>query len=135
MTSSSKPYLLWVFSVLAIIFGVLTIKSSYLVLFTTGEFHQAAGNYLPFVVTFNGIAGFFYIIAGLGFFKNIQWSAWLSIGLALSTLLIFMLFGWYVNEGGLYEQRTVAAMVIRSGFWVILSLIAWFSLIKKEPVG
>ncbi|NOR51332.1 MAG: hypothetical protein GQ470_01815, partial [Gammaproteobacteria bacterium] len=59
--STSRPIVLWGLALVAMVFGALTLKSAFLVLFTTGTFHQEAGNFVPFVVTFNGIAGFFYI--------------------------------------------------------------------------
>lgn len=130
-TGTSRPIVLWGLSLIAIVFGALTLKSAYLVLFTTGTFHQEAGNFVPFVVTFNGIAGIFYIIAGLGLFKQRQWGVRLSILIALSTLIVYGLFGLHVNNGGLYEMQTVVAMAIRSGLWSVIAIVSWFKIIKK----
>ena len=133
--NSSRPIVLWGLALVAIIFGALTIKSAYLVLFTTGTFHQEAGNYLPAIVWFNGIAGIFYLIAGLGLWKQRRWSLWLAATIALATLIVFALFGLHVNDGGLYEQRTVGAMTVRSGVWVIIALAAWFKLKNIAHTG
>jgi len=130
--SVSRPIVLWVLAAVAIVFGVLTIKSAYLVLFTTGTFHQQAGNYLPLVVWFNGIAGFLYVIAGLGLFKQKIWAVRVSIFLAISTLTVFALFGMHVSNGGLYEHRTVGAMSIRSALWIVIALVAWFKICKNS---
>jgi len=50
----------------AVVFGFLTIKSGGAVLFVDGSSRQAAGNFVPFVVWFNFVAGFVYLIAGGG---------------------------------------------------------------------
>jgi len=34
----------------------------------------AAGNYVPFVLRFNFVAGFAYVIAGIGMLKQRQWA-------------------------------------------------------------
>lgn len=130
-TTTPRPLVLWLLALVATVFGVLTIKSAYLVLFTTGAFHQEAGNYLPFVVWFNGIAGIFYVIGGYGLWRQKRWSAWLAMTIAMATLTIFALFGLHVSDGGLYEQRTVGAMTIRSALWSIIALVAWFKFIKN----
>jgi len=59
-----------VMSIIAVVFGLLTIKSGGMVLFTEGDAHQAAGNYVPFVLWFNFLAGFVYILAGIGLWRQ-----------------------------------------------------------------
>ncbi len=131
-TTSSRPVILWILALVATIFGALTLKSAYLVLFTTGEFHQNAGNFVPFVVMFNGIAGLFYLIAGFGIFKQRKWGVRLSILIAVSTISVYGLFGLHVNNGGLYEMQTVVAMAIRSGVWSVIAIVAWFKICKAK---
>lgn len=130
--SNSRPIILWVVAIIALIFGALTLKSAFLVLFTTGTFHQEAGNYVPFVVWFNGFAGIFYLIAGFGLFTQRKWVTKLSMTMALATLLVFILFGLHIINGGLYEQQTIAAMSVRSGVWILISLLAWFKISRPS---
>jgi hypothetical protein len=100
-------------ALIATVFGGMTLKSAYLVLFTTGALHQNAGNYVPLVVMFNGIAAFFYIAAGGGLFKAKQWAVKLAALIPASTLVVYGLFGLHVNNGGLYEMQTVVALAVR----------------------
>lgn len=37
-------------------------------------------------------------------------------------------FGLHVFGGGAYEMRTVGALALRTGFWVVVSLVAWRSM-------
>ncbi len=82
---------------------------------------QSAGNYVPFVVWFNFLAGFAYVAAGFGIGKSAPWAGPLSIAIAGATLMVFIAFGVTILMGGSYELRTVIAMTFRFGFWAVLS--------------
>jgi len=76
------------------------------------------GNYLPFVLWFNFLAGFFYVLAGAGIWMQQRWAARLSVAIAGLTVLVFLAFGIHIFSGGVYEVRTVAALSLRSLVWV-----------------
>ena len=57
-----------VVSLIAIGFGLMTIWEGGAVLFVDGAARQAAGHYVPFVLWFNFLAGFAYVLAGVGLF-------------------------------------------------------------------
>jgi hypothetical protein len=116
---------IWGFSLLAFVFGLLTVKSGGSVLFFDGEARQAAGNYVPFVLWFNFLAGFVYLVTAISLWLMRPWAAWLSLLLAGSTLVVFAALGLYILNGGEYEMRTVAAMALRSGVWLVISVFTW----------
>ena len=123
---------IWIFSLLAILFGLLTLKSGGSVLFVDGEARLAAGNYVPFVLWFNFSAGFVYIITGIALWLMHPWSAWLSLLLAISTLLIFAAFGLHILNGDEYEMRTVIAMTLRSGIWTTIAFFTWNHFLRNK---
>ena len=120
----------WVITVVAVLFGLLTIKAGGSVLFIDGQDRQAAGNYVPFVVWFNFLAGFLYIIAGAGLWLQKRWAVWLSVFITLATLIVFAAFGIVVINGEAYEVRTVAAMSLRTVVWALISMFAYRKLIR-----
>ncbi len=107
-------------AIFAIIFGIITIISGGKSLFTEAG-RVAAGNYVPFVLWFNFISGFVYVVAGVGLAKDRAWSGRLAVFLAASISLVFVFLGIHILTGGAYEIRTVGAMVLRSGFWLIVA--------------
>ena len=109
---------------LAVGFGLLTIKSGAYVLFGGEAGKQFAGNYIPFVLWFNFFAGFFYILAGVGIFFRKKWSSTLAKILAILTLLVFLAFGVVVFFGQEYELRTVGAMSMRLTVWTFIAFLA-----------
>ena len=116
---------IWLVPVIAVVFGLLTIKSGGSVIFIDGVGRQEAGNYVPFVLWFNFLAGFFYIIAGVGLWLKKQWAAKLSVLIAVTTVIIFAMLGFYILSGGLYEMRTIVAMSLRSIIWAFIAIFAY----------
>lgn len=112
-------------AVVAVLFGALTVWSGGNVLFGNGA--QAAGNYVPFVLWFNFLAGFAYIAAGVGLWRRRPWATALAAALAALTALVFVAFGIHVARGGAFETRTVLAMTLRTGLWAAIAALAWFS--------
>ncbi len=109
-------------AVIAVLFGAVTVASGGNVLFGSGA--QAAGNYVPFIVWFNFLAGFAYVAAGVGLWLRRGWAAWLAVALAVSTALAFAGFSWHISLGGAYEMRTVVAMTLRFVVWTAIAAFA-----------
>ena len=106
----------------AILFGSVTLFSGGSVVLVDGPAREAAGAYIPFVVWFNFLAGFFYIIAGIGLLLWKKWAVQLSAIIAVATIAVFIFLGFYIMQGGAYELRTVAAMVLRSTIWSVIAV-------------
>jgi len=122
---------IWIISAIAIAFGVLTLKSGGEVLFINGAGRDAAGNFVPFVLWFNFSMGFAYIIAGIGLWLQKSWGVWLAMFIAAATLIVFAIFGIHILQGGLYEQKTLGAMTLRSGVWLVVSAFAYWKIIRS----
>lgn len=137
MNASKRGLFLRAAAVIAILFGLLTVASGGNTLFGGEDARRAAGAYVGFIVWFNLIAGFFYIVAGIGLWMRQRWAAVLSLALATTTLLAFAAFGVHVLQGGAYEERTVAAMSLRSVVWLAISWLAYSSIRSEnqEPIG
>jgi hypothetical protein len=120
-----RGFQVWVLSLVAIGFGVLTIREGGMTLRGDAAALAAAGNYVPFVLWFNFLAGFAYVIAGAGLWLQQRWAVWLAVAIAAATALTFAAFGVHVFSGGAYEQRTVIAMSVRTLVWVAIAVIAW----------
>ena len=111
-----------VVAVLALIFGVMTLFSGGNVLFGPEQAQEAAGNFMPFVVWFNFLAGFAYVIAAIGIWLNRGWAIGLSAFIVIATGLAALGFGFQVARGAPYEIRTVGALALRIGIWVAITL-------------
>lgn len=112
-------------ALIAVGFGALTLKEGGAVLFSDGAARAAAGDYVPFVLWFNFIAGFVYILAGIGLWLQRRWAAWLAVAIVAATALVFVAFGAHVIRGGAYEARTIIAMGLRTLVWAVIAAVAW----------
>ena len=128
---SNRSIGIWIVTIVALVFGILTIKSGGSVLFIDGPARQAAGNYVPFVLWFNFLAGFAYLLAGVGLFMQKSWAPWLSILIATATIIVFALFGLHILNDGAYETRTVMAMSLRTIVWVSIATFAYLKIIRQ----
>lgn len=125
MSMAKRPTWVWIAAPLALVFGLVTIKAGGSVLFFDGPARQAAGNYVPFVLWFNFLAGFVYLVAASGLWWLRRWAPPLAAVIALATLLVFAFMAIFIFTGGEYELRTVIAMLIRSTVWLGIAGLAY----------
>ena len=132
-SSQQRGIRVWAISLVAVAFGLLTLKEGGTVLFGDEAARAAAGNYVPFVLWFNFLAGFAYIVAGAGLWLQQRWAVWLSAAIAAATALTLVAFGVHIYSGGAFELRTVIAMTVRTLVWVTITAIAWHGLWRIKP--
>jgi hypothetical protein len=111
-------------AVAAIVFGGVTVLTGGRALFGSLESRADFGNAVPFVLWFNFLVGFVYIVAGAGLLLCRRWAVYTSLFVAVSTILVFVAFGVHVIGGGAFERRTIGALTIRSLFWVAVTILS-----------
>ena len=121
---SSSIWPLRIAAGVAILFGILTIVSGGRALFGGPAAEAAVGDAVPFVLWFNFLSGFVYVLGGIGIAMGRRWAVTLSIGLAAAIAAVFALFGLYVFRGAAFEMRTVGAMSLRLIVWVGIAAVA-----------
>ncbi len=119
-------------SLLAIAFGLLTLKEGGMTLSGDAQALAAAGAYVPFVLWFNFLAGFAYVTAGVGLWMQRRWAVWLAVAIAVATALVFIAFGVHAASGGAYAERTVFAMSLRLLIWTAIAGFAWWRLLRQR---
>lgn len=115
----------YLIAIFAVAFGLLTIWSGGSVLFGGEEARRAVGDYVPFVVWSNFVAGFFYVLVGIGLWRWWEWARWVAAAIAIVAVGTYLGFGLHVLRGGPYEMRTVVAMAIRTGVWIGIAVYAF----------
>ena len=129
----SERVLKWL-AIAAMIFGSLTVFSGGRALFGGMEARAGLGNIVPFVLWFNFLAGFVYVLAGAALLRTRLWAAPMALLLAVSTVLVFLAFAVHIVAGGAFEARTVGALSLRSQFWIAVALVAMRAM-KASPAG
>lgn len=123
------PYLLA--SVLAA-FGLLTFFLSSSVIFDLFGVRAKEGNYVLFVVWANLISSLLYLFAAYGFIESKKWTVTL-LGIS-STILIAAFVGLFIHigAGGIYETKTIGAMIFRITLTVIFAALAYFTIARNK---
>lgn len=131
MTTSSisvnrvnRPGWLLAVAALATGFGILTLIAGGRVLFGSSAARAAEGDYVPFVLWFNFLAGFVYIAAGVALGLARPWAARLALGIAVASALVYAAFGIHVLIGGPFTPRTAVAMALRTIVWTAIAVFA-----------
>lgn len=116
------------------IMGGITFVTLFLTLsifFDLFGIREKEGNYVPMIVLANFISGVFYLIALGGL---LRWKNWVSKVLLVN--LIFLVGGFislflHIYIGGLYEDKTIKAMIFR----ISLAAVFWGAslLIGRKP--
>ena len=119
-------------AIAAIVFGIVTVWTGGRALFGSLETRADFGNVVPFVLWFNFLAGFVYIVAGAGLLLSRRWAVHTSLLVAVSTILVFVAFGVHVIGGGAFERRTIGALTIRSLFWIAVAIVSKHAM-KRTP--
>lgn len=108
----------------ALIFGALTVFSGGMALFGGATTEAIVGDAVPFVLWFNFLAGFAYMVAGFALARRHPWALWLSVAILAGTAAVLAAFGVHVLQGGAYEMRTVGAMILRTAVWAAIAVVA-----------
>jgi len=108
----------------------LTLFLSSSVLFDWFGIRAKEGNYVPLVVWANFISSGLYLAAAYGLLKQKKWTV--RPLLVSVFILIGALVGLYVHieAGGLYETKTIEALVFRTGLTLVFTFLAYLTTIQ-----
>ncbi|TQD36980.1 hypothetical protein [Haloflavibacter putidus] len=113
------------------LFAAVTLFMSSAVLFDWFGIRAKQGNFVPFIVKTNLTAGVLYLLVLYGFLKSEKWAFWVMLTVALILLYAFGLFYIHIHTGGLYENKTIAAMAFRILLTLIISGFIYINLNKR----
>lgn len=105
---------------IAVAFGILTVISGGRALFGGANM----GAVVPFVLRFNFVAGFAYVIAGYGLWRQASWARLAAIVIFASTAFVFAAFLVQALRGVPWEERTIGAMMLRILVWAWIAKVA-----------
>lgn len=126
-----KKYVLYTSAAILTAFGLLTLFLSTSVIFDLFGIRAKEGNYVLFVVWSNFISSILYIFAAYGFIKNKRWTATLLVISTLILIAAFIGLKIHINSGGIYETKTIGAMIFRIAVTFVFAIIAFFTINKQ----
>ncbi len=115
-------------------FGFLTLFLSSSVIFDWFGIRAKEGNYVLFIVVTNFICSLMYLPAAYGLITKMKWTPKLLGAAILLLIVAFIGLQFHINAGGLYETKTVYAMMFRTAMTTIFAAIAYYTIVKQEKV-
>jgi hypothetical protein len=112
-------------------FGLLTLFLSSSVVFDLFGIRAKEGNYVLFVVVANLISSLLYLLTAYGIIVNKTWTTKVLSSSVLILLIAFVGLFVHINTGGIYETKTIGAMIFRISLTLIF-VAASFLLNKRK---
>ena len=116
----------YVVAIVLIAFALATLFMSSSVIFDWFGIRAKEGNYVPFIVWANFIAGFLYLISAYGFLKSKRWTFWILIRTTIILIMAFIGLLVHIGYGGIYETKTVGAMGFRIAITIAFTAMAYY---------
>jgi drug/metabolite transporter (DMT)-like permease len=123
------PYLL---AIILTGFALLTLFLSSSVIFDLFGIREKEGNYVLFVVWSNFISSILYLLAAYGLIKKKKWTTWLLLISTFILITAFIGLNIHANSGGIYETKTINAMLFRISITLGYTIISYFTITKKK---
>ncbi|WP_028870924.1 hypothetical protein [Psychroserpens burtonensis] len=111
-------------AIILALFALLTLFLSSSVIFDWFGIRAEEGNYVLFIVWANFISSSLYLIAVYGFIKRTKWTFWVLITALVILIVAFIALQFHINNGGIYEAKTIKAMIFRMSMTLTFSLVA-----------
>jgi hypothetical protein len=126
------PYFI---AALLAIFGLITLFLSSSVILDLFNVREQEGNYVLLVVWANWLCSVLYLVAAYGFINRKRWTPGLLLASTVVLLLAYAGLLIHINSGGLYETKTIGALIFRAVVTLIFALMAWLIINKKEKTA
>jgi hypothetical protein len=114
------------------IFGLLTLFLSSSIILDLFGIRAKEGNYVLLVVWANFISSLLYLSAAYGFLKAKKWTIRPLVISAVILIIAFIGLLIHVGTGGVYETKTIGAMVFRITVTLVFAVFAYILLIKNK---
>ena len=114
------------------VFGLVSLFMTSSVIFDLFEIRSKEGNYIPFIVDTNFVCSLIYLLAAYGFFIK---SSLAPVCLFIATIILIVAYValiFYINSGGIYETKTVKAMLFRIAVTILFAGIAWYYITRTK---
>lgn len=127
-----KKILRYVVAVVLTAFGLLTLFLSSSVIFDWFGIRAKEGNYVLFVVWANFISSVLYLVAAYGFIQSKKWTTKLLSTSVVVLIVAFFGLLLHIKGGGIYETKTVGAMIFRTVITIVFTASAYLLINKNK---
>ena len=121
-------------AIILAVFGLITLFLSTSVFLDLFDVRAKEGNYVLHVVWANFFSSILYLFAAYGFLKTKKWTPHLLYLSTITLIAAFIGLLIYIQTGGIYEQKTIGAMLFRILFTLVFAIIAYYMVARFKSV-
>ena len=124
-----------IMKVSAVLVGILGVVSLFMtasIIFDLFEIREKEGNYVPFIVYANFVCSFLYLYCCYGFFTKNKCTTtclFIAVGILIVAYIALII---YIQVGGVFEMKTVKAMLARISLTILLAGISWYYITRTK---
>lgn len=119
-------------AILLTAFGLFTFYLSTSVIFDLFDMRAKQGNYVSFVIWANLLSSILYLFAACGFVNKKKWTFQVLTGTFVMLIFTFLGLIIHINTDGIYEAKTVGALIFRISFTLFFTILAYFLLKRNK---
>lgn len=127
-----KKILRYIVAVVLTAFGLLTLFLSSSVIFDWFGIRAKEGNYVLFVVWANFISSIIYLVSAYGFVQLKKWATKLLAASVVILIVAFLGLLLHIKGGGIYETKTVGAMIFRTVITIVFTTSSYLLITKNK---
>jgi lysylphosphatidylglycerol synthetase-like protein (DUF2156 family) len=109
-------------------FALVTLFLSSSIILDLFGVREGQGNYVLQVVWANFFCSILYLFAAYGFLKNKTYTLTLLLTSTIILLIAMIAFYFHIQAGGLYEQKTIGALIFRIGITLLFTIAAFYKI-------
>ena len=117
------------------LFALLTLFLSSSIILDLFNIREKEGNYVLFVVWANFVSSLLYLLALYGLLKAKNWTPGTIFATVIILTAAFIGLKIHINNGGIYELKTVNALLFRTGVSLAFTIASWFLIRKNKNVS
>lgn len=127
-----KKTILYITAFVIALFGLITLFLSLSIVFDWFDIRVKEGNYVLFVVLANLISSILYLLSAYGIVRFKKWATQVLGASVIILVAAFIGLLLHINAGGIYETKTIGAMIFRISLTLIFTVISYVYISKNN---
>lgn len=117
------------------LFALLTLFLSSSIILDLFNIREKEGNFVLFVVWANFVSSLLYLLALYGLLKAKNWTPLVLFVTVIILIAAYVGLKIHISNGGIYELKTVNALLFRTGVSLAFTIASYFLIRKNENVS
>lgn len=130
-----QRFITYLLAAVLFVFGMITLFLSSSIIFERFGIREKEGNFVLFIIIANFIASIIYLFAAYGVLKTKLFTAKILYFSIAVLVAAFASLPVHFSSVGIYETKTIFAMIFRITLTCLFAVAAYFMISKNKKAG